>query len=582
MSGSPITPSFMDYINHGIIAIDRAGTITICNAAAQKIFDFKQPVIGKLLTSLNLKQKLINVINTGQSEFGKRYVFKDKTFVVNRTPILDNDEVIGAVTIFQDITELEEISTELESFKKINKELEGIIESSYDGIIITDGEGIVLKINTSLLRITNLTAEQFLGQNIDSLYENGVFATEPIAKLARLSKKITTGITKVKTGKDVMVTSTPVFNDNGDVIRIVTNVRDMSDIISLQEKLIQSRNLNNCLRSEFNKSLQEELHANEMITGNPEMYNLLKLTKRVAGMEVPILLQGESGVGKEVFAKLIHVWSKRKGAFIKVNCGAIPGPLLESELFGYSRGAFTGANREGKPGLFELANDGTLFLDEIEDLHLDLQGKFLRVLQDQEFVRLGGTKVIKVNVHIIAASNRELTQMIKERKFREDLYYRLNVVPILIPPLRDRKEDIPLLIDYFLSKFNKKYGTNKAMAPGLTENFLDYHWPGNIRELMNVLERLVITSERDVLGKNAFMSTKSGIPAAAAVNTNNMLEFELEQEEESIPSLKEALERTEKDILTKALKKYKRSRQVGQALGISHTAVLKKIKKYQM
>ncbi|MDF9408859.1 sigma 54-interacting transcriptional regulator [Pelotomaculum isophthalicicum JI] len=573
-------PFILDYIHHGIIAINQKGIVIICNKAAQKMLGFNQPVLDRPIASLLPETKLPNVVNTGQSEYGKRFTFNGKTFVVNRTPIIEHDTVIGAVTVFQDITDLDEISTELESFKKINKELEGIIATSYDGILITDGEGRVLKINKSLLRITDLTTSHFLGKKIDSLYVKGYFTSEPIAKLARVNKKIVTGIQIIKTGKVVMVTSTPVFDDNGDVIRVVTNARDMSEIINLQEQLAQSRNLSDYLRQEFNKSLKDELLANEMITRNPEMYKILELTKRVAGMEVTILLQGESGVGKEVFAKLIHVWSKRKGAFIKVNCGAIPGPLLESELFGYSRGAFTGANKEGKPGLFELANDGTLFLDEIEDLPLDLQGKFLRVLQDQEFVRLGGTKVIKVNVRLIAASNRDLTQMIKERKFREDLYYRLNVVPILIPPLRDRTEDIPLLIDYFLSKFNKKYSTNKVMAPGLMKDFLEYHWPGNIRELINTLERLVITSESDFISNDAFTAAKRGILAIDTTSANNLLK--LEQDEERIPSLKEALENTEKDILTKALKKYKKSRQVGQVLGISHTAVLKKIKKYQM
>jgi len=575
-----IIPFILDYIHHGIIAVNQNGIVIICNTAAQKMLEFKKPVVGKSITSLMLETKLLDVIKTGQGEYGKRFIFNNKTFVVNRTPVLDNGVVIGAVTVFQDITELEEISTELESFKKINKELEGIIASSYDGILITDGEGNVLKINESLLRITNLTADHFLGKKIDSLYENGYFLSEPIAKLARVDKKIVTGVQKIKTGKEVMVTSTPVFNDNGDVIRVVTNARDMSEIISLQEQLARSREVSNHLRSEFNKMLKDELLSHEMITSNPEMYKILELTRRVACSEVTVLLQGESGVGKEVFAKLIHVWSKRQGAFIKVNCSAIPGPLLESELFGYDRGAFTGASKEGKPGLFELANEGTLFLDEIEDLPLDLQGKFLRVLQDGEFIRLGGTRVIKVNVRLIAASNRDLAGMVAERKFREDLYYRLNVVPILIPPLRERAEDIPLLIDHFLNEFNKKYGTNKTITPGLLQSFLDYNWPGNIRELKNVLERLIVTSEGDVISENSFTVTKHGKPLYTATNVGKMLEFE--PGEEPIPPLKEALEHTEKIILSKALKKYKSSRHISRVLGISHTAVLKKIKKYQL
>lgn len=579
ISTGQIIPSLFDCIHSGIIAVNREGIVIICNAAAQKLLGTREEIIGKPIASIVPETKMLDIINTGLSEYGKRFYFKDKTFVVNRTPILDNGTVVGAVTVFQDITELEEISTELESFKKINKELEGIIASSYDGIIITDGEGYVMKINQALLRVTDLSRDYFLGKKIDSLYEDGLFSFEPVAKRARVGKKIITGIQKINTGKEVMVTSTPVFDDDGQVIRVVTNVRDMSDIINLQEQLAQSRELSNHLRSEFNKLLEDELRSHELITCNPEMFRIVELTRRVADSGVTVLLQGESGVGKEVFAKLVHVWSKRKGAFIKVNCSALPGHLLESEFFGYSKGAFTGANNEGKPGLFELADEGTLFLDEIEDLPLELQGKFLRVLQDGEFMRLGGTKVIQVNVRLIAASNKDLAQMVEEHKFRQDLYYRLNVVPIVIPPLRARTEDIPLLIEYFLKQLNEKYSTGKTISPQLLKRFMDYEWPGNVRELKNILERLVLTSSHDVLGEYSFEGSKHRVVDKAELVSDNKPVFE--GEDEPIPPLKEALEQTEREILFKALRKYRNLRRIGQVLGISHTAVLRKLKKYQ-
>jgi len=314
----------------------------------------------------------------------------------------------------------------------------------------------------------------------------------------------------------------------------------------------------------------EELHSHEVITKSPLMLKILELTRRVAGSAATVLLQGESGVGKEVFAKLLHAWSQRQGAFIKINCSAIPGHLLESELFGYAQGAFTGANREGKPGLFELADEGTLFLDEIEDLPLILQGKFLRVLQDQEFIRIGGTKVIKVNVRLIAASNQDLIEMVNEKKFRQDLFYRLNVVPIHIPPLRERPEDIPLLTEHFLTKFNRKYNLNKTLSPQLIQDFYSNTWPGNIRELINTLERLIITSPENVLREN---------PVNQANNSAAYAEKEV-GEAGSFRTLKEALAESERDILVKTLEKHKSARLAGKVLGISHTAVLKKIKKY--
>jgi len=573
----------LNYINNGIIAIDRNGTVTICNTAAQKMLELDDNIIGRPIISVIPITKLIEVMNTGQSDYGIRFIFNNKVFLTNRTPILDHDHIIGSVAIFQDITELVEISDKLQYYEKINQELEVIIASSYDGICITDGEGCILKVNDAHQRVTNLTSDHFLGKKIDSLHEEGYFLSEPIAKVARKTKKIVTDIQVTKSGKEIMVTSSPVLNKNGEVIRVVTNARDMSEIISLKEQFSRSLELSNHLKSEFNKMLQGELHSNEMITCHPQMHNILELTRRVANSEVTVLLQGESGVGKEVFAKLIHIWSQRNGAFIKVNCSAIPGQLLESELFGYAPGAFTGAQKGGKPGLFELADEGTLFLDEIEDLPLELQGKFLRVLQDGEFIRLGGTKEIKVNVRLIAASNKELAQMVTEGRFRKDLYYRLNVVPILIPPLRERAEDIPLLVVHFLKKFNEKYNANKTISPGLLQKFINSSWPGNIRELKNTLERLVITSNSNIISDDVLALTKQTIaPCNQHPGAGGNCLPEPPDEKEFIPQLKEALAQTEKDLLIKALKNFNNSRSIGKALGISHTAVLKKIKKYNL
>jgi len=565
-----IIPLILDCIQVGVVAINHQGIVIFCNAEAKKMMGFKGEVIGRPIDTVLLNTGLTDVIKSGQAKYGEDYYLGKKRFKNNLSPIMNDGIAVGAVATFSYFTESVDISTELESFMKINQELEGIISSSYDGIIITDGDGIVLKVNDANQRATNLNAEDFLGRKIDSLYENGLFSNEPIAKQARMKKEIVTGLNRINTGKEVMVTSTPVLDEAGNVIRVVTNVRDMSDIISLQEQLNRSQEISNCLRSESNKALVEELHSHEVITKSPLMLKILELTRRVAGSAATVLLQGESGVGKEVFAKLLHAWSQRQGAFIKINCSAIPGHLLESELFGYAQGAFTGANREGKPGLFELADEGTLFLDEIEDLPLILQGKFLRVLQDQEFIRIGGTKVIKVNVRLIAASNQDLIEMVNEKKFRQDLFYRLNVVPIHIPPLRERPEDIPLLTEHFLTKFNRKYNLNKTLSPQLIQDFYSNTWPGNIRELINTLERLIITSPENVLREN---------PVNQANNSAAYAEKEV-GEAGSFRTLKEALAESERDILVKTLEKHKSARLAGKVLGISHTAVLKKIKKY--
>lgn len=571
-------PSILDSIHSGIIAVDRDGKVIICNTAADTMLGVDSDVSGMNIKSFVPETKMFEVINSGQGHYGKRFCFRDKTFVANRTPIVDSfNEIIGAVAVFQDVTDLEEILKELESFKKINKELETIIETSYDGIIITDGEGNVTKINQSLLRVTDLTEEFFIGKNTDDLYGQGVFSYEAVAKRARVGKNTLTGLQKIQTGKEVMVTSTPILDDKGKVTRVVTNVRDMSDIINLQEQLAKSKELSSHLCTEFNKMLEADLRSHELISRNPIMYQLLELTRRVADSDVTVLIQGESGVGKEVFAKLVHVWSKRKGAFIKLNCSALPSHLLESELFGYTKGAFTGANVEGKPGFFERADGGTLFLDEVEDLPLELQGKFLRVLQDGEFTRLGGTKVIKVDVRLVAASNKDLPQMVENGKFRQDLYYRLLVVPILIPPLRERKEDIPLLIEFFLTKFNDKYRTNKSIAAQLVKKLVENDWPGNIRELKNVIERIVLTSSDDVISKVSFMDPKEILTQEP--DDTKLLES---KQEEVAWLLKPAVEKMERELLSKAIQLCNNSRLIGQMLGISHTSVLKKLRKYDL
>jgi len=568
----------LNRIDTGILVIDPGGILVTCNAAAQKLLEINDRSIGTPLDSIPQAAELLGLINSNRDHPDQRITFASKTLAMNSISGL-GDDANEMLILLQDVTELDKIRVELKSREQLNKELEDIIASSYDGILITDGEGKVLKINESLLRITELPQEYFIGHKMESLYEDGHFLGESIESRARSSKKIVTDLQKIRTGKNVLVTATPMLDGQGNITRMVTNARDMSEIISLQEQLAQSQELSNRLQSEFNRMLEDELRSNEMITANPAMYKILELSRRVAGSAVTVLIQGESGVGKEVLAKLIHVWSKRQGAFIKVNCGAIPQHLLESELFGYNRGAFTGANREGKPGIFELAADGTLFLDEIEDLPLDLQVKFLQVIQDRAFIRLGGTKIIKVDVRLIAASNRELSKLVAEGKFRDDLFYRLNVVPVTIPPLRERDEDIPLLVDYFLHRYNHKYGGEKFLAPALIQKLRNYGWPGNIRELKNTIERLVVTCSGNLINTE-FLETAQKIPSLAL--PCDCAQPAAGSSEEVFSTLKEVVENVEKDMLSKALKKYKNSRQIGRMLGISHTAVLKKIKKYSL
>ncbi len=313
-------------------------------------------------------------------------------------------------------------------------------------------------------------------------------------------------------------------------------------------------------------------NSKKLIFHSKKMQDLIRLVLHVATVDTTVLIEGESGVGKELITDILYSYSDRKnGPFIKINCGAIPSNLLESELFGYEPGAFTGANKKGKAGMFELANGGVLFLDEIGDMPYDLQVKLLRAIQEMEITRLGGTQPIKIDIRIIAGTNMSLEQRMAAGRFRKDLYYRLNVVPLFVPPLRERPEDIQELAKHFLEFYNQKHHCNKCLSPDVLEHFMSYEWPGNIRELENLIERLVVTTLHDTIGISDL--------SAWSKKTDRSVEVEVEAETELMP-LHEALENTERKILQKAFSIHDSTYAVARALGISQPTVVRKSAKY--
>lgn len=306
--------------------------------------------------------------------------------------------------------------------------------------------------------------------------------------------------------------------------------------------------------------------AFDFIAKDPVTLDLLNLVKKIAKVDSSVLITGETGAGKEVIANLIHKLSSRsKEKFVKINCTTLPENLLESELFGYEKGAFTGAAKEGKKGLLEISNHGTLLLDEIGDMPLSIQVKLLRFLQENEIYKLGGTNPIKLDVRILAATNKNLPELIKEGKFREDLYYRLNVVPIYVPPLRERPSDIPALIDYFLAKYNGKYWLSKKLSPNVRKLLTNYQWPGNIRELQNLIERLIVTTDGDLIDIINLPNTY--------LTESNLLSLDFE-----IVSLQDARTIFERNYIMKALNKYKSIRRTAKVLGVDHSTILRKLK----
>jgi len=461
---------------------------------------------------------------------------------------------------------------DLQEVKRLNKELDAIIESSYDGFYITDGNGYTLRINSAYSRITGIKPEEVIGKHMKELVDKGVYS-QSVTLLVLKKKKPVTIMHDIKTGKRVLITGNPVFNEKGEIERVVTNVRDITELNRLKKQLEETKELTQRYHMELQELRNKQQELDGIVAKSTEMRKTIEMAEKVAKVDSTVLILGESGVGKEILAKIIHASSRRNnGPFIKVNCAAIPETLLESELFGYEGGSFTGAKKKGKPGMFELARNGTIFLDEIGELPLNLQPKLLRVIQDRELIRVGGSHPVELDVRIIAATNRDLEEMVRKGKFREDLFYRLNVVPITIKPLRERKDDILPLIVHFVERFNKKYQLNKRFASTTVDILMEYTWPGNIRELENMIERLMVMVNDDVIQPHHLPGRIKG----TALTINHLLK------DDAIIPLKKAVAETEKNLIKKALEKYKTTRKAAKALGIDQSTVVRKAQKYEL
>ena len=445
------------------------------------------------------------------------------------------------------------------------EDLVPILDSIGDGIFIDDASGYALWINKACEDLYRINREETLGKHCSYLEELGIFSPS-VAKQVMEEKREVSILHQNRDGKRLLTTGIPVFDENNNLTKIITTSHDITELIDLQNKLESMQNALQDMKT------GDGLIYDEIIANNPQMYNVIQMAERLAPVDTTVLITGESGSGKGVVAKLLHqIGNRRDASFIKINCGAIPENLLESELFGYERGAFTGSNREGKKGLFEAAQNGTVFLDEISELPLNLQVKILQVIQEKEIQRVGGLESIPIDVRIISASNKDLEKMVREGRFREDLYYRLNVVPINVPPLRERPEDIIPMIRTFLHKNNQKYKEAKTMDAAAMSIMLRYPWPGNVRELQNIIERLVITTKDGTIRPENLPNYISRYESAKDASEISLHET---------TDLRDALDEAEKQILGAALGKYKTTREIAKALGVSQPTVVRKLAKH--
>ncbi len=468
-----------------------------------------------------------------------------------------------------------------------------IFDGITDAVFIDDADGICQWCNDACEEVYDIHYEDIVGRSVDDLEKSGIF-TPSVTRRVLDEKRELTIIHENRFGRKLLTTGTPIFvpmtsgwvaAGEGRYTRkiafVVTTSRDItqiSDATGIGRKKNENRvfgpgilpasDLSADSLEDVQGMDEEEMSTDRIVSESAAMKNVIALTKRLASVNTTVLITGESGVGKGLIAKTLHEEGNRwQKPFVTVNCGAIPENLIESELFGYVAGAFTGSRADGKKGLFEAAQDGTIFLDEISELPLNLQVKLLQVIQERQITPVGGTKPIPVDVRVISATNRNLESLVKEGQFREDLYYRLNVVPINVPPLRERPEDILPLIQRNLGRCNKELGERKTISAGALSVLLKYPWPGNIRELQNIVERLVITTSHNVITEDdIFIFIKEGADANPTV-------FEE-------MSLTAALEKAEKEILSQALENYGSTRAIARALKVSQPTIVRKLNKY--
>lgn len=368
-----------------------------------------------------------------------------------------------------------------------------ILNNPYGSIFITDSKGTIAFVNLGAEKLLGKKKNELIGTNVQKLLQEGFYDKSTV--LECISKKqLVVGQLKAVHGKRFMAVSIPIINKEGKILATITNSLDNAIVSDYMTALTKEQQKSRKYRETIQYLFDMDQISNQFIAESPCMKPIMMTAQRVAGTDCNVLILGESGTGKDVLSNYIHHHSLRaKEPFIPINCATIPADLLESELFGYEKGAFTGANDKGKMGILEMANHGTLFLDEVGEMPLPLQAKFLRILETGEVQRLGSTVIKKIDFRLIAATNRNLLEMVRNGTFRDDLYYRLNVVPVTLPPLRERPEDIKALANMFLARFNTKYNEKKKLSSVAVQYLQKYDWPGNIRELQNVIERYVIT-----------------------------------------------------------------------------------------
>ena len=553
----------------GLLVVDRAGTTLLANRVAREglgcysgipLQEALPELWPHIVATLHDRQRRVEIpLQLGGTRFMTRI-----------SPLLIDGKLAGAACVFEEHTKLKQMVGEMRAYQDLTRELDGIIDSSSDGLWICDAQAKVIRINRASERINNISAGEVVGRTMEELLELGFIDRSVTLEVIRTGQ--VTNILQQRGPCKLILTGTPVFDRDGALLRVVVSERDITEIDTLQRNLEEQEAMKDRFRLQVLELQQAFQSSRQVIARSPCMIKSLTQTLRVSGANSSVLILGESGVGKGLIADLIHKNSGRaEKPLIKINCGAIPESLIESELFGYEKGAFTGA-QGSKPGYFEMADGGLLFLDEIAELPLSSQVKLLRFLEDGRIMRLGGTSPKTVDVRILAATHRNLEEMIEKGKFRLDLYYRLNVIPIYVPAVRERKDCILPLIHHYLDLFGEQAKVKKRLTRAASDALLNYRYPGNVRELMNLCERLVVMSETELID----LPDLPGHVVSRVIQENAATSDDWPEQ----MVLHQILESVERSVLCKGTEKYRNQARMAEALGVNQSTITRKLKRY--
>lgn len=558
----------LNALGQGLLIVDPNLGIVYANSLARKMLD-SDPV-GRLLNEVLPRAGAVaQTVLLGGASPGPCSAYDPEHKFIYRAALIAGEHTGVAISL-QAQGDCAWLDVCQNSRDKIIRQLQAIFDSSSDGIWVSDGQGIVISINRASERLNNIDARHFIGHQAQRIVSEGLIDQSVTVEVLQRKSQVSMIQNIRRTGKQLLVTGTPVFDENGELCLVVVNERDVTELNNLRASLEKVRRDKEKVQDKLVELTMLECSGSEIIAESRAMQQVLTLALKLARLNASeILLLGESGTGKGLVAKLIHQAGPRKDKpFLQINCAALPQNLFEAELFGYERGAFTGASEQGKAGLLELAQDGTFFLDEIGEMPVETQAKLLKCLDDHEFIPLGGKEPRKMRCNIIAATNRDLEDLVRRKRFRKDLYYRLNTFIIRIPPLRERAEDIFELACLYLRRFNEQYGSSKRFTHRAVRLLTNYPYPGNVRELIGIIKKAVVMCEDRLLDSFLEQMLSGSLPVP--------------EETDQGTSLPEQLDRLERELLLQARTMCSSTREMATFLGISQPTVVRKLRKHNL